>query len=253
MNSEQVVKQAPEVIYVASQNQGIDWSLLANFVLILITVIGWVIVYWLNIKQQKENLKNNLSIKVYEEFWKFRTDFHNNILSFDKPPFILMNLSKIQIFKSDEIMEKQKAIRYLMLYLDEIKNKKIKFSNVFMNFWRSLETWMCLMPDLEKAKNDLTREYLGVIKASEEYMRHLQKLEKDNWEKWNQEDLEKRSEIASSEALNLYCYIEDMMLLIHDELVSPLFKNKIPKRQPIGKQSCILTKKGLVYKNINEE
>ena len=51
---------------------------------------------------------------------------------------------------------------------------------------------------------------------------------------------------------DLYCYIEDMMVLIHDELVSPLFGIKKPARQPIGKRSCVLTKKGLVYKTNKE-
>lgn len=252
MPTEQIIKQAPEIIYVASQNQGVDWFLACSFILILITVIGWIIVYQLNLKQQKENLKDTLKVKVYEEFWGFRTDFQKNILTAYEPPFILMKPVRISVFKYDELEEKQRAVNYFIGYLDELISDKKRFMNIFMSFWRSLETWTCLIPELEKAKNDLTREYMGVNKKLNGHIGYLQKLDRYKWEEWNQEDIKIKSKNVSQEVFDLYCYIEDMMVLIHDELVSPLFGIKKPARQPIGKRSCVLTKKGLVYKTNKE-
>ncbi len=253
MPTEEIIKQEPEIIYVASQNQEVDWSLIGNFVLILITVIGWIIVYRLNLKQQKENLKDNLRVKVYEEFWEFRTDFQKNILSVNEPPFILMKPVRISGLKYNELEEKQKSIKYFQKYLDELINSKREFTDVFMNFWRSLEMWIFLMPELEKAKNDLTREYRGLNKKLDEYIDYLQKLDKYKWEEWDQDDIKNRNKDSSGEVFNLYCYIDDMMFLIREELVNPLFDVQKQIRNPIGKGNCVLTKEGLVYKTNKEE
>lgn len=246
MPTEEIVSKAPEIIYVSSQSHGVDWFLIANIILIFVTVVGWIIVYCLNLKQQRENLKDSLKMKVYEEFWGIRKDFQDNMSYIDGPPFVLMESIRVPGLKYNELEEKQKSIKYFQEYLDKLYDEKRKFNDVFMNFWRNFEMWECLLVELDIAKKDLISEYTRIIKILDDYICYLQKLDKYSWESWDRGNIEKKSAKVYIEMFYLYTYIDDMMKLIHNELVNTLFDYKKPTRKPLENRFRVLTKNGLI-------
>lgn len=250
MPTEEILKQAPEVIYLIKDTHDIDWSLVVNIVLVVLVVVGWLISYRLNLRQQRENLKDGLKVKVYEAFWKSRGSIQNSFSSLSViinfgPPFVLMKSIRVPGLEYDEWKEKEKAIKYYNDFLEKFWKSREVFMEEFMNFWRDLEMWMHIMPRLEKAKKVLTEEYQNNSNRIYKHYSYLSALNKYDYEKWSQEDILKKGNEVHEDFFNFSCYVEDMMVLIHNELISPLFGYKKSARCPLDKKFKILTINGI--------
>ncbi len=229
-------------------------SLIAQVFLVLITIAGWFAVYYLNLKQQRKNLEDNAKYRVYEKFWSSRGliySTHNQLSSqiFVGPPFILMDSTKIlgQVTNRQEDVWKgqQNAIQIFFEYRNKLASLNENFNDTYLQFWRDVEMWLHVMPDLEQSAKILFSEYTITKDLVYKHISYLQILDAQKWETFNRNDIKERAETVWGSMSNLSAYTEDFMALIHNELVGPLFKYKKTVRVPMDQRYKVLTKDGL--------
>lgn len=225
---------------------------------VIVIIGGWFAVFLLNQKQQKEDLKIDKKMKVYEEFWRLRNIVSDTISKFNVyiqagPPFLLMKSTEIlgNVTKNQEHILKgeQDAIKYWQNYINELIELKQNFVNEYLNLWRTYEMWLHIMPSLDTAGTILFSEFNVISDKSQKYISFLQNLNVYKWKEWDekQKDIikDKHNELWE-ELMVLMFYTHDMMSLIHNELVTSMFDYKLPTRKPKDFRYKVLTKNGLV-------
>lgn len=224
----------------------------------LLTIIGWFAAFWFGVRQQRLNTKDSAKLKVYEDIWKQRSILQNSssLLSVQiqsGPPFILMESTAIlgNVTKDQQHIwqGQQEALNHLNSYLTGLQNTESIFTSQFLDFWRSLEMWLHVMPKLETAIRTLTTEYATVQEKMSKLVMHLIVLDRQQWKDWDRVALKESCIGAGEDLFNLGAYTEDLMGLIHNELVSPMFKYTKVYRKPLDPRYKILTKGGLAAVN----
>lgn len=226
-----------------------------DLIQIILTILGWFAIFYFGLRQQRINTKEAAKLKVYEEFWRSRNKLQDSFnelstLFLSGPPFILMESTSILGNVTKDLAHIQKgqqdALEYLNKYLNSVQEANTNFSNQFLEFWRSLEMWLHVMPELETAVRTLTSEYTIINEKVSKLVSYLISLDRWNWSSWNRKDLEERRLFVWEELNNLNCYSEDMMGLIHNELVTPMFGYSKEVRKPQDSRYKVLTRTGLV-------
>ena len=238
------------------QEQG--WVQIITFLASSILVIGgWYLVFRYNVKAQKENLKLQTKAKVYENFWLMRGRLQEagSCLSASiqsGPPFILMNAG-LFLYEQKSDIEKlkmlQNSIDQLNDYFENLELLKNQFNDEYLNFWRDLEMWVYIMPDLEVAYKTLMSEYKHVGDVLEEYNTYMVTLDRYKWKEWDKEDIKRRSSYVWQILIDLGIYTEDFMCLVQNELVAPIFGHYNKSRVPNDPSCKVLTKNGLAVIN----
>lgn len=221
----------------------------------LLMMLGWLAAFLFGLRQQRINTKDSAKLKIYEDIWRQLSILQNSLTQLSTqihsgPPFILMESAAIlgNATKNQQHIwqGQQDALKYLNDYLGILQNAQIAFVNQFLDFWRSLEMWMHVMPELETAIRTLTSEYSLIQDKTNKLVLFLICLDRWQWEKWDRTTIKQKSDNVWQDLFDLSAYAEDLMGLIHNELISPMFKYAKNYRKPADPRCKILTKGGLV-------
>lgn len=204
-----------------------------NILSVIITVIGWVVVFILGMKQQKKHLRNTAKMKIYEEFCllKKEIDKANIDLSIMLGkyglPFLDMSFKKD---KNNPIQANSNALTVWQTYVSKLGNMNSNFTETYLKLWNHSEAWIGLIPQLKIAKKELFEIQLHSL--SNELSKHIQYLQNQSmeefyWEKWSKEEIENKSDEVRNKFDEIACgYIDDYISLIHNRLISPIFGYK---------------------------
>ncbi len=224
--------------------------------MIFLTIIGWVTIFWLGLRQQKINLQNEARMRIYAELYEYRkkvTQKANelSVLLLEMSlPFMLMESTDII---NEPITATKEANKQWRDFLENLFNKQQEFTNAYLGFWIHVEMWLGMMPELEKAKDILFDECNRVGKRIYEYHNFLQmySIKEYDWHKWNKAEIQKAAYGISDDFSDVASgYVDDFMGLIHNELVADILnyhkgtrnirhiKNKV--------KFLILTKDGII-------
>lgn len=224
---------------------------------VILTIIGWIAVFLLGLWQQKKQLKNTASMKVYEELYllKKKLDERSSALGLQlgkySLPFLTMSFEKNP---SNLVEENSKALQYWFDYTHKMSENVFEFTGAYLELWNHSDMWISVIPQVQKAKKELFEVQLKELTNKlHEHQRYLQdqSVKQWNWKLWNKEEIEQKSE----EMVNLFNavaigYVDDYLGLIHNRLVSPIFKHKKKPRENFANMDklekyYILTEEGL--------
>jgi hypothetical protein len=219
-----------------------------DFLPILITIIGWGVIFYL----QKRQIRDNAKIKIYEELQDLKKNIDDININF---AFISSGLLFLDMEwaenSSNPTKLKMSAFEHWMRYTTQLNEQISNFTFAYLNFLNHIEMWMGVMPRLKKAKNTLFTEFRKLNKKLSDHQLYLLELEYD-WKIWDQEDIKKHfKEINSEFDAAGTGFVDDFMVLVHNLLVSPIFGYKKRHRENFAnleklKSYKILTIDGLV-------
>lgn len=224
-----------------------------------LTIIGWLVLLWLGLYHSKESLKNEIRLKIYEDL----LDTKN---AFDKS-FCIDLAVKISDFELNRVIRDMENFdnnkKYLItsgiyensyiywnLYFRELSNMISTSHEDLLRYYNRLERWLGVIPDLKEVR-DLW------FKTSQELYGKLWNFNRDHLtapinqkdKSWIDNSL-KHAKDLSGEVSKFIGYTEDLNILIHDNLLSPIFKYKKKKRDLSFMEKDIeytaLTQKGFV-------
>jgi hypothetical protein len=233
-----------------------NWYALATLVL---AVVGWFAAYKFGLKQQINILKENWRMKVFEIFWKKRENVSSSIIIFStqvqqfSAVIIVMNsFEKMAIIGEDLNREqegKENAIRHFREYVSELERTHSLFNDEYLSLWRMFETWMHVMPRLDVAFKTLISEYRVISEQLQKHIDYVSILDGTAWHSWDHEHIKELCNFQQERLMDLLVYTEDMMGLIHDELIGSMFGYRKKLRVPLDERCKVLTKTGLVSIN----
>lgn len=198
------------------------YNLVFQIIAVVLIIIGWFAVFWFNLRQQRKQLKDDAKMKIYNELWSLRKYLQESLSKssaiIQSKPFILMDSTAIlgSVTKNEQDIRKGEgdAWRHWSEYLADLSSKNNNFNEIYLDFWRSIEMWIHIMPELEIAKDILFSEYSILNEKISKYYSFLQSLNVQKWREWNQKEIDEKSTSVWGEIMNISCYTEDMMGLI---------------------------------------
>jgi hypothetical protein len=221
-------------------------------------VITWWVVHYLNLKQQKELLRNNAKMKIYGELYELKKDIDRQGINLDllinSFSIKLLEMENIHITKkiSDPVEKNYEAFKIWNRYILDISQKNCKFSNSYLKFWNHAEMWISVMSKLKRGKKELFeiqfKKLMDNLYKHEDYLRDLS-VKNYKWKEWNKEDIKNRSSQINEEFDKIAVgYLDDFMVEIHNCLVGPIFGHKKMYRENFENLPTkyeVLTKDGI--------
>jgi len=219
-----------------------------EIITILLIIVGWFVVFGFGLRQQKDLLKNNAKIKVYEELYKLKEIVDEEGGNLD----ILYNSFSIPFLGMKNAGEKSKALDLWNEYLQNLNKRIYIFTGAYLKFWTHVEKWIGVMPELKKAEEELfvvqLRKLIRDLNDHLDYLRNIS-ISHYNWEEWDQKDIKERSEKISNEFHQIaVAFLDDFMVEIHNSLLGPILDYKKKPRENFDKMPQkykILTKDGI--------
>lgn len=224
---------------------------------VVLTVIGWITVFCLNLRQQRKLLKDASQLKIYEELYLLKSEIDRDAIDLGvllgkfSLPFLSMSF---KINKSNQVEGNSGALDLWNEHLKKLGDSIYKFSQSSLKLWTHSEMWSGVMPQIQTAKEELFAKQLGNLsKELHGYLDYLrnQSLKQYNWGLWNQDEIKSKAEEIS----NLFDeigvgYIDDYLGLIHNRLASPILGHKKKPRENFVNldkldKYYILTERGL--------
>ncbi len=234
-----------------------EYEILIDFIQIILIMVGWIIVFWLGLCQQKKQLKSNLNMKIYEELYQIKKEFDKSCIDLGLSlgkfslPFLEMKQCKTNL----KSLEKWRD--HSSLLTENIYN----FSQIYIKLWNHSDMWIAVFPKLKKAKKELFEVQLNdLTKKLHDYNNFLTKkqIEQFNWKLWKKEEIEEKADEISKLFDKIACgYVDDYLTLIHNELITPVIGYKKILRENFANMDkqekySILTKDG-VKEKINKK
>lgn len=226
-----------------------------DLIIILVTMIGWIVVFILGLWQQKKLLRNTAKMKIYDELYFLKKELDNCSqkvgLKFIMLPFSDMDFAEMSV---NLVNGKSRATDYWHKYLKDLLDCISEFVEAYLKLWNHSEMWISAMPNLKKAKAELFENQLKELKNKlwehQDYLNNLC-VKQWNWKLWNRSEIKKRSEEMDSFLDKIAIgFVDDYMVLIHNELIAPVLGYKKKLRENFVNLDKfesyeILTKKGI--------
>lgn len=224
-----------------------------------LTIIGWGILLWLGLYHSKKSLKNEVKIKIYEDLLDTKNSFDKTFcidLALKISPYEINSVIRdMENFDADKKYLITKSIYdssyvYWNVYLRELSKITSDSHQDLLKYYSRLERWLGVIPNLKKVRD------LWFQTSSDLYEKlwkfnstHLITPIGNKDQSWKENALKEAKELE--EEVNKFIgYTEDLNILIHDYLLSPIFKYKKKKRDLSYMKNDIeytaLTKKGFV-------
>jgi hypothetical protein len=220
---------------------------------LFLTMFSWPIVFYFGIKQQREQIRSNAKMKIYEELSALKKEIDeigvdlSILLSEKSLPFLEMGWEK------NPVTEKLNALKVWQDHVKKIGDKIHEFVGAYRKLWTHSEMWIGAMPQLKKAKDGLFVVQLGKL-TRELYAHNLylmgQSGKEFDWKKWDGIQIEKDCRVMRDRFDEIaVCYMDDYLGLIHNRLSTPIFGYKRKPRDTADmdkvEKCLILTEHGL--------
>jgi len=205
-------------------------------IILAVTIVGWFIVFYLNLRQQKKHLQNSAKMKVYEELHNLKKDIDEagEILGLSLTKFSLPFLSMSFEKDSTAVSADLKAIQRWNKYALDLGENIHNFVGSYLKLWNHSDMWIGVMPQIKLAKKELFEVQFKNLTDKLNKHQHFiqdQSVKEFYWKKWDRTEIEdKTKEISTLFDQMAVGYLDDYLGLIHNRLVAPIFKyKKIPR------------------------
>lgn len=230
-----------------------------NVPLVIVTVLGWGIISYLNSFQDRKNLRDSARLKIYQELYELKkevddamSDLSIALMSFSLP-FTQMKWSENPTFTT--VVEGKNALQIWNEYVFGLSEKSSRFSDAHLKFYTQFNAWTAVMPSLLLPRDILFHEVgeaSKMISAHHYYLLPLNREELD-WKQWDHAELTDRADqIHDYFNRRVIPFMTDFMDLVHNELAAPVLGNKKVPREDYNYRKRthaeILTKKGIKEK-----
>jgi len=231
---------------------------------IILAIVGWFFSLYLQNKNIKEQHKNQIKYDIYKQLVQAKSDIQEplNFLGASVvTPFILMESSMIPFecklkkpykdiwvdySESECILDgKQKWDKYV----NDIRKSYSDLSSEYIKLMSIFENWESALSRLIKARNILFSEIDRLKKSIYNQIDFFQMYSMENgsdWREWNRDDLSKRAEDIRDSSFEIGSYINDFLILAHNELVAKYFGHSRKTRKTLDPKYKVLTLSGLV-------
>lgn len=245
-------------------NNSFDINLYTLIATIATAVIGWLIALWLQGKNIKQQHKVQIQYDIYKQLVQARKDLQeplNELGASVVTPFILMDSSMIPFqlklkkqykdlwFEYTESECLQDGEQKWNSYVNNIKSTASKFINKYIVFIGIFEDWEAALSPLIHTKDTLFFEIQKLkknIDSQADYFQMYSINKGHDWRTWDKGDLSKRSEDIRDSAFTIGSYINDFMVLVHNELMAKYFNHYRATRKTLDPQYKVLTCDGLI-------
>ena len=202
-----------------------------------LTVTGWILVFLFNRRTQKEGLKNEAKMRVYEEIHTFNNKLQSASVNLSIKmssfgfPFLSMQYAGQR--EESEAMRNADAIKLWNTFVSELSDKIGIFVDCYLKLWVHCEMWIGVMPELKLAKKILFSEFSRLNLELRNYTDSLRKLSitNNNWREWNIEEIKQKADNMRTEFDLVFAYSDDFMGLIHNVLMAPILGYKKQSRE----------------------
>lgn len=233
-------------------------------VTILLTVIGWLIVLWIQQRGTKQQHKIQVRYEIYKQFVQIHKEAQDAISKLgahSSPPFILMESSMIPFQLGLKKQYKDMWLPYneqeclfegeqkWASYTQELYSHYSKFSEKFLQFMYITEDWEAALEPILPTKNVLNKEIENQKRLIHSLIGELSSYtskHNHDWRKWNQKEVEKITQKINESAMTIGSYIGDFMVLTHNELLSSYFGHERRTRKTLDPSYKVLMKDGIV-------
>lgn len=227
---------------------------------IILTFFGWLVLLFMGIYHSKKSLKNEAKLKIYEEIMNFKKKIDKSF-SIDlaiklSPHSIQAVLNDMENFENGNLNlifgEKlEKSYLYWDRYIREIINSITNSHEDLLNYYTYLESWLGVIPNLKPVRDMWFNELKELYTKLWDFNSICISSPLGDPIGWK-ESLLIKAETIISEINEFTGYTEDLNILLHDELISPIFGYKKRERDLSHVKSDIsyttLTKNGFVKK-----
>jgi hypothetical protein len=235
-----------------------------NLVILFLAVLGWGLTVWLQGRNNKENLKNQIKYDIYKQLvilYKDNNESLASLMAKTSSPFIMMESSMISYnlklkkeYKGEWICYSEAECvldgsKKWNLFIGEISNSYFDFSEKYNDILYMLEAWEAPIKNLNVSKESLLLEINKIKERVYKNINILQMYSTKNgydWRKWKKEDVEKILDDININLMNVNPYFHDFMVLVHNKLLSEYFGYSRPTRKTLDKKYKVLTEKGFV-------
>lgn len=237
-----------------------------GLVSVVLTVVGWGVIFYFNLRQQKKLLQDTLKIKIYQELYELKKEVDSKAIilgvlfnSFSLPLREMEHASKL-ISCSENVMT---CFNIYQSYVQKFNNEISDFTISYHNFWARADMWIGVVPKFKLAKTLLLKEFNALINRLNEHQHYLSGLSRHTTlspvfgYSFPEEDLIKKTKIIEEDFDITVSYLDDFMGLIHNSIVTPIFGySKKPREEFNIKKTIkfkILTEDGFVEKEYKPE
>lgn len=242
----------------------INFDILTLVITILIAVFGWIIALFLQYRNIRQQYRVQIWYDIYKQFvvvHKEMQDALSKLAANAHPPFILMktsmapfNLKLKREYKGvwipwteDEcVFEGEKKWTQ---FVNELQDIYSVYSNESLNFLLITEDWEAAIKPLLPVKGVFSREVESLRNKIYENLNSLQMYSVDHghdWRKWDENETNNILNEINKDAITINLYLHDLMVLIHNELLSSYFGHKRQTRRTLDPEYKVVTKKGIV-------
>lgn len=238
-----------------------SWTLIAT---IFLAIIGWLVSLWLQRKNLKDQHRTQIQYDIYKQLVQARKELQeplNDLGASVVTPFILMDSSMIPFTLKLKKQYKNSWFEYseseCLLdgeqkwnkYVNGIKDSVSKFINKYIIFISIFEDWEAALSKLINTKNILAYEIQKLKKSIDSHADYFQTISSEkghDWRNWDRKDLEMRTNDIRDCAFTIGSYINDFMVLAHNELMAKYFNHKRSMRITLDPKYKVLVKDMLI-------
>jgi hypothetical protein len=237
---------------------------------LIIAIIGWIIAIIIQNKSIKKQQQNQIKYDVYKQFVSLHKEIQDTLgkLSAESnPPFIQMDSCMIPFelglkkeYKGTFIPYTEQECRFSgekkwTSYTQNLFDRYFSLTNKIIQLGYITEDWYAMVYPLIKSKETLFEKLNKKTETIRNKISELQSFphEEHDWSKWDREKGKEISNEIMEVSITAGSFLEDFMVLLHNELLAPYFKNKNrPTRKTFDPKFKVLTKEGVI-ENFDKE
>lgn len=215
----------------------------------ILTVIGWVAAFWFGMRQQRNILKDNSNMRVYEELSEASFKIQKSLINL---AYTLRFEITLLEMKREELQIKlqggdvQQVFKIYSLKKEEMLEKYVDFMESHLEFVTKVNLWIGIISELNYEQKLLSQEVDKFKKEVEDYRNRFELKDDSDWDKFNVAEVKTISDNLADKNFMVLTYLSDFMTDVHNSLIGPLFGfEKKKSKRPRGTYK-VLTKEGFV-------
>lgn len=231
-------------------------NLSGNFIVIILAIIGWVVALILQRKNIKDQLSSEIKYDIYKQLVGLHKEIQSAIAELSakiSPPFIEMDSCMISF--NVKLKTEQEALldggKKWLEYLQLIITNYFEFVDKCIDLQYTLEDWIAPIKDLCTTRDVFMKEIDEQKTQIYNGINALQMYSVNNgydWRNWDKEKINQIVEDIRKRLLDMSCYLHDLLVLVHNNLLSGYFKYSRPLRKTLDEKYKVLTRDGFVIR-----
>ena len=242
-----------------------SWALYGLIVTIILAATGWGISVWLQQRSINMQMRAQIGYDIYSQLVQAHKELQDTIAALNastSAPLILMSAkmvpyevqlnlgsqARMPALSEDGCVHKG-SVKYTEWLYDELFAKYSLYQEKLSAFMYLTEDWTAPLASAEKAVEVLRQELSrlnAIMSVRKEELQNYSRNHGDDWRKWDNEDVYAHGRAISDPAVLASCYIGDLMVLAHNELLAPYYGYERGVRKTLDDGFQVLTKDGLV-------